>query len=212
MRRNFYLPAALAAAFSISIARSASASIVSYSAWSPNTSDMTIQTPALQSDGMTGNIPTYSTAIDGAQASSGAVDGTIKTNSASDPILHIEDSVNNDTPYAWSQYEVDVLMNNTFSLTVPAVVSPASGWIVNSGGTVPDGSMFEDVLTFTGAPPIAIGDTLDFTYTLSFSGLTSFSFDQVFTPTPVPEPTTLSVLILGGAGMLVRRRRAVRRA
>ncbi|MGA3065580.1 MAG: PEP-CTERM sorting domain-containing protein [Tepidisphaeraceae bacterium] len=167
-----------------------------------NNSDIPTPYSALTNDGG----GDYSATITGTQLAPGTIAGTFQNDS--DPTLNIEDSLNNSTGFAWSQYEVDVLLNNTFSLTSPAVITPASGWNVSSGGTFYNvySDEYEDVLTFTGAPPIAVSQILDFSYTLSFSATGSFSFDQVFTPTSVPEPTACSLLILGGFGMLARRR------
>ncbi|MGH7992389.1 MAG: hypothetical protein ACREDQ_02660 [Limisphaerales bacterium] len=138
--------------------------------------------------------------------------GTITTDTANDPNLILGSAIDNDTTFAWTAYQVNVYMNNTFSLSAASVTLPAD-WTLASIQTtaVPVVSLhgsYEAQILFTSGTPVAIGDELDFSYKISFSGATSYSFTQEMIP--VPEPGTLGflmagVLLLSGKKIVQRR-------
>lgn len=137
--------------------------------------------------------------------------GTITTDTAGDPNLILGSAIDNDTSFAWTAYQVNVYMNNTFTLSATSVTLP-SDWTVASvlqpvPVVSPHGS-YEAQLLFTSGTPVAIGDELDFGYKISFSGATSYNFTQEMTA--VPEPGMLGFLAAGAlslGGFLAARRR-----
>src|SRR5215471_19614169 len=64
--------------------------------------------------------------MDSIQSGPGGIAGWIYTDSASDPTLTLQNSINNDTGFDWTGYHVDVFMNQTFILSSPTVLN--SGW------------------------------------------------------------------------------------
>jgi hypothetical protein len=66
-------------------------------------------------------------------------------------------------------------------------------------------------LDFTGGIPVPVGQILTFSYQITFSGSTQFTFGQ--TMTPIPEPVAAEVLAAGGlllAGRAFRKPPGVR--
>jgi hypothetical protein len=126
---------------------------------------------------------------------------------------------------------VAIALLATDNATVPAgLVNPISVWSVNPGaltfGSVAMTFRYDDAAAAALAIPesslglfgyngawVQIGTTTDLTNKLltTTSGLPAFYQD--FAIAPVPEPMTLGLLVLGGMGMLARRRnRATRSA
>ncbi len=152
-----------------------------------------------------GSINDLNVPLDGIQNRGGAAQilGAIQTDTTGDPSLTLNSTINNDTSFAWSAYYVNVYMNTTF--TIPAAnVSVPSGWTANViqtpiyvGSSLGD---YEGQIEFAmgSGMPVAVNGELDFSYTISFGGATSYTFTQEMIP--VPEPGTLGFL---GAGMLL---------
>ena len=128
----------------------------------------------------------------------GHVNFTVGTDTEQDPTLLLINAIDNDTAFAWTGYEVDIMMNKTFTLSGANVLSPGD-WTIAS--LVQPGSPVAGIYTghmiFSGGTPIAPLGTLDFSFNISFLGSVQFT-EQL---TPVPEPAALSFLV-GGALLL----------
>lgn len=133
----------------------------------------------------------------------------VLTDSANDPALIIGSSVDNDTGFAWTSYLVNVYMATTFTITNVTVTSPLNDWTVVSVSPVTfTGSNFVANIVYDTGTPIAIGDTLDFSYKLQFASSTHYAFTQEMIP--VPEPGTVVMVTMSGllfASLALARRR-----
>jgi hypothetical protein len=134
---------------------------------------------------------------------------TILTDTTTDPILTVNDSINNTSSFAWTEYIVSVVMNQTFSINSAGVIAP-SGWTANI--TAPSGpdihGNYTGTINYSGGTPVAINGTLDFGYVIQFSGFTQYSLTE--SVNAVPEPTVFTLLISGGlllGGLMVAKRR-----
>ena len=143
----------------------------------------------------------------------GMMGGTITTDSPNDPSLVINGEVDNDTATAWIGYDITVYMNRNFSLSGVGVGPIPPGWSFTTTaaaagpGTYYGASEYSASIHFTRGlgPVVAPGGEFDFTYTLNFSGSTSYSFTADMNPV-VPEPS-VAALALVGAGILFARYR-----
>jgi len=139
----------------------------------------------------------------------GHVVGTIQTDSAGDPNLTLDSAINNDTSFTWTAYDVNVYMNNNFTLSADNVTVPPDWTATIIQSPVYVGSplgAYEAQMVFTSGTPVPYGGQLDFGYTISFTGAQSYSFTQEMIP--VPEPGTLGFLAAGAlllGGFLVGR-------
>ncbi len=164
------------------------------------------------------NCPVYAwpggtnVSIYGSQYSGpGSILFNVTTDTSGDPTLTLANSINNDTAFAWTGYEVQVTMAQTFTLSTAAITVPAD-WFVGSvvQPVIPPGSPvgtpYTGEIFFNAGTPIQPGGQIDFSYQLSFDG--SVAFTETLTPTP--EPGTAS-LLLGGllavGGWVSRKRR-----
>jgi hypothetical protein len=147
------------------------------------------------------------------QYGQGSVSGKVQTDTPDDPSLTLANTINNDTVFAWTSYNVDVFMNQSFSILSPTLIGPiysAGDWAVQSYTPTAtwNGSQWVGHLVLGGATPIPVAGVLSFSYTINFLG--SVNFTEVLTP--VPEPNTLSLLfsgvsLLGGFTALRARRK-----
>ena len=170
--------------------------------------------PVLTTDSNTG---AQSVALNGNQWSFGAMELTITTDTANDPTLTINNSINNTSSFAWTAYVVSVAMNQSFSINSAGVVAP-SGWtasIAQPSGLV--SGVYTGMIDYTGGTPVAIypalNSTLDFGYQVTFSGATQYSLAE--SANPVPEPGVFSLLMIAGlwfGGWKVAKRSIVPRA
>lgn len=154
--------------------------------------------------------PTLSTGDDGqsvqiigSQSSSGEMGLTILTDTATDPILTINSSIDNDSSFAWTEYIVNVGMNQTFDINSAGVIAP-SGWTATITQPVgPVDGVYTGTIDYVGGTPVAISpgpnSTFDYGYQIQFSGSTSYSLTE--SVNPVPEPGTPNVLLAGGLSL-----------
>jgi hypothetical protein len=137
--------------------------------------------------------------------------GTIDTDTALDPTLLLSSAIDNDTTFAWTAFLVNVYMSNSFSISAVTVSNvPYGDWTVLSytGAASPiGGGIYMGQMVFTNGTPVTIGGELDFSYKITFSGLTQYAFCQEMIP--VPEPGALGLMTLGGlllGGLALKRR------
>lgn len=137
--------------------------------------------------------------------------GEITTDSELDPTLTLASAIDNETSFAWTDYHVNIYLNKPFTV-VPASVTVLNDSIGDwTGGltqqAMSTGTNYMAKLDFYAGTAVPIGDTLFFSYSILFSGATSFNLTQEMIPTP--EPGTLSLLACGlalGAWFRARRR------
>jgi hypothetical protein len=161
------------------------------------------------------------------QSAAGHMLGWVQTDSPTDPTLYLGSAVDNDTAFAWTSYQVNVVMpvdfsfvaNSEYVANYPA--SPPNGWtpdwtvanviapILQNTGIY--ANKYEGTINLTGGTPVQVGDELDFGYGIHFAGSTDYSFTQEMIPMGVvPEPSDLglaSALLFGGIELVKRLRR-----
>jgi hypothetical protein len=136
----------------------------------------------------------------------GHIFANINVDSEVDPTLTLNNVIDNDTMFAWTGYQVTVVMNKTFTLSAVAVNSPGD-WTVTSvvQPGAPVAGLWTGTMLFSAGTPIAIGDSIDFTFKETFIG----SVQTCMTFEPIPEPGAFSLLLAGGlllAGRSLSRR------
>lgn len=152
-----------------------------------------------------------SVGLSGYQSSYGSIGLTIMTDTPSDPTLTVNNSIDNETSFAWTEYIVSVAMNQSFSINSAGVVAPA-GWtatITQPGAPV--SGIYTGTIDYLGGTPVAIypaaNSILNYGYQVTFGGSTSYSLTE--SANPVPEPGMLGLSLVGGTllgGWLVARR------
>jgi hypothetical protein len=133
----------------------------------------------------------------------GHILGTITTDTPLDPTIKIINSIDNDTGFSWTDFQVDLSMNTTFTISNAAVTLP-TGWTASVTQPTLVGGEYVGQIMYSGGTPVAVNDSLDFSYKMTFAGSTSYSYCQ--TLTPIPEPVSMASL-LGFAGLALLRRR-----
>lgn len=187
------------------------ASVTSIPTWSYSGGFYCYQ-PVLTTDSGTG---AQSVGVSGWQSSFGSMDLSILTSSTTDPTLTINNSINNTSSFAWTEYVVSVAMNQIFTIG-PASVSAPSGWTANvTQPGAPVAGVYTGTIDYLGGTPVANiagpNNVLDFAYAVSFTGSISYSLTQ--TANPVPEPGALILLMAGGllvGGWTMAKRRQAR--
>jgi hypothetical protein len=130
---------------------------------------------------------------------------------AQDPTVKISNSIENDSTFAWTEFKVNLTMAVGFTLTNVTLTAPGGWSVVSFNQTaINTGSNYlATVIYDTGAPiPNDALSTIDFGYWVKFSGSPSYSLTQEFIP--VPEPSTMVLIAVGGlllGGSVMRRRR-----
>jgi hypothetical protein len=135
------------------------------------------------------------------------------SSSTSDPSFETFLTVDNDTSFAWGGYDVQLLMPIPFMISSPPqteVTSPGNWSTVIDQPTLV-GSNYVGYVNYSAGTPIALNGELDFNYTVSFTGQTSYNVGATYTAVPVPEPGTLGLLLAGlsVAALLCRRAKRV---
>jgi hypothetical protein len=131
------------------------------------------------------------------QWGNGQVGGTIYTDSTLDPTLTLVHNINNATGIAWNAYHVTVFMPNTFTLSAASVAAPA-GWSASITAPVAVVGGFQGQIDYSAGTIVAPGGTLNFQYDLTFANGLAFNFTESDAPGLVPEPSTISLALLGG--------------
>ena len=167
--------------------------------------------PVLTTDSGTGD---QSVGVSGWQSSFGAMNLAIQTDTPTDPTLTINNSIDNESSFAWTAYIVNVAMSQTFTINSAGVVAPAGWTAIITQPSGPVSGIYTGTIDYVGGTPVAIfpgsNSTLDYGYQVQFSGATQYSLTE--SANPVPEPGVLSFLWVGGlllgAGAVARRRHA----
>jgi hypothetical protein len=133
----------------------------------------------------------------------------VLTDDPDDPTIKFNNSIDNQTSFAWTKFIVNLTMDVSFAVTNVTVTSPAD-WTVTSFDAVANftGSNYLATVVYDAGTPVPISGSLDFGYWVVFSGSPSYVITTEFIP--VPEPSTLALVTLGGLALAVpalRRRR-----
>jgi hypothetical protein len=159
-----------------------------------------------------GNASAVTMQSGGNQLSAGNLMIKVLTTDSSDPTLKIDNSIDNQTGFSWTQFKVNIYMPVSFTLTNVVVNTPADWSVFSFNQTATfTGSNYLDTVVYNAGTPIPPTGTIDFGYWVQFSGSPSYIITQELIP--VPEPGTLSLvavsgILLGGFALGRRRRRA----
>ncbi len=134
------------------------------------------------------------------------VEGEFTADSEEDPTVWLVQTIENQTDFVWTGYQIKIGMNKPFSIDSVIgpldwtwnVVQPVAGDIPNDGGPG-----YVGYVDFVAGTPIQIGGSGNFGLVFSFLGGVEFCTEQI----PTPEPTSLLLLGLGGLGLMRRRSR-----
>jgi hypothetical protein len=178
---------------------------VSLLSWSLSQANITSIPAWSYSGGMYCYAPVFTVSdqtvdLTGHQSSFGGMGLTIYTDTPTDPTLTINNSINNTSSFAWTEYIVSVAMNQNFSIDSAGVIAPA-GWTASiTQPGAPVSGVYTGMIDYLGGTPVsiypALNSTLNFGYQVSFSGLTSYNLTQ--SANPVPEPNALALLMAWG--------------
>lgn len=154
--------------------------------------------PTFTDDGAGNQTLTF----DGVQSGSGMFGADVLSATSPDPTLTVNESIDNTSSFIWTEYILSVSMNQNFSINSAGVTAP-SGW--TAAITAPSGPVSGiytgtiDYYVVAGGTPVAIyplpNSTLYYGFQLTFDSSTYSVTESVM---PVPEPGTLSLLLVGG--------------
>jgi hypothetical protein len=151
----------------------------------------------------------YTLSMDCAQMSDAAGHVLGDFTAPEDPKVWIAETVENQTSFAWTDYHITIGMTQTFSISTSViapddwtftVTQPIAGLLPNGGGSGYVGTI--DYFAAPDGSPIAIGDSGDFGFKVTFAGSVSFCTEQY----PTPEPATMSMLALGALALIRRKK------
>ena len=97
------------------------------------------------------------------------INGTITTSSALDPTLAIGNSIDNDTDFDWTAYNVNVYMSSYFDILNEYVSTPTD-WTVSVIQPTLVGSDYMGQIQYSGGTPVAVGGTFAVVGFLNLSG------------------------------------------
>lgn len=139
--------------------------------------------------------------------------GYLLAESELDPSPVLRTTMDNDTGFSWTAYDVNIYMSKPFSLSDVTVYYPINGgvtsepgWTGTTVGSVTEiitGSLWRGQVHYVGGMPIPDGGTLDFSYKATFLGSAKFCQEM----TPIPEPATLYLAAFALLGLAAIRRR-----
>jgi hypothetical protein len=125
-----------------------------------------------------------------------------------DPTVKLHTIIDNDTTFAWTAYHVNIYMDQPFTISaVSANYGDTSepGWWGNAtvATAVLIAGKYVGQVDYYGGTPIQNGESLDFSYKVTFDGTVHFCQEMI----PVPEPASLVLVLSGLMGLLVVRRK-----
>ena len=121
----------------------------------------------------------------------------VYTDSAEDPTLKIDNSIDNDTSFAWTTFTVNIYMATNFSLSNVNVSTPSDWSVVNyNTNSTWNGSQYVATVVYDTGPSITVSNSIEFGYWVKFSGSPAYTITQEMIP--VPEPSSLALVAMGG--------------
>jgi hypothetical protein len=121
----------------------------------------------------------------------------VQTDSAEDPTLKISNSIDNETDFAWTQFTVNIYMATNFTLSNVTVSSPGDWGVVSyDASSTWNGSQYVATVVYDNGNSIPVSGSIDFGYWVMFSGSPAYTITQEMIP--VPEPSTLALVAIGG--------------
>jgi PEP-CTERM motif len=131
----------------------------------------------------------------------------VVTDTDLDPKVTMNNVIENDTSFAWTAFRVNFSMNKTFSLD--SFNHTPTDWTYVYSAPVLVGSLYVATIDYTMptggtaiVPGSGAGSEISFGYRVTFAGSVSYTQEMI----PIPEPATMSLLVLGGIAALIRRR------
>ena len=129
----------------------------------------------------------------------------VLTTDTNDPTLKIDNSIDNQTSFAWTKFTVNLTMDVGFTLTNVFVSTPGDWGIISFDQTANfTGSNYLATVVYDTGAAIASNGVIEFGYWVQFSGSPAYTITQEMIP--VPEPTSWAMVALGAIALLGSRR------